>query len=251
MGPAVDGVHMDVREATPDDGSSLRTIAERSLEASYSLSPTTIEGAVDEWYDDEALDELFADDERRVLLAEEDGEPVGFAELLAPPGATEADLLWLHVAPEHRGHGAGEALFEATRAAVEERGIDHLRGRVLADNAEGNAFYERQGFERAGETEVDIDGKPHVENVYVDEVADLEPFADDDGTRLFVDRTDVDRGSKGGFAVVYAGPDRENRYGYLCTGCERLVTAMDTMGRMECGNCGNVRKPTRWDAAYL
>jgi len=26
---------------------------------------------------------------------------------------------------------------------------------------------------------------------------------------------------------------------------------MDAMGRMECGTCGNQRRPTRWDSAYL
>jgi len=107
---------MNVREATPDDGDAIRSIARRSLEASYSLSPNTIEGAIEEWYDDDRLNEKFADDERLFLVAEEEST-VGFAEVLVSPRDDEADLLWLHVVPEHRGQGAGEALFEARVAA--------------------------------------------------------------------------------------------------------------------------------------
>lgn len=240
---------MNIHQATPEDGDAIREVAHRSLEASYSLSPATIEGAVTEWYGADALDELFADDDRLVLLAEEDDELVGFSESVQIDDE-KADLLWLHVAPVHRGHGAGDALFEATREELEDRGVEHLRGRVLADNTQGNDFYERHGFVSAGETEVDIDGTAYVENVYVEEVPDLEPIATD-RQELFVDRADTERGSEGAFAVVYADPDRDTHYAYLCTACESLVTAMDTMGRFECEECHNRRQPTRWDAAYL
>lgn len=241
---------MDVRQATADDGTAIREVARRSLEASYSLSPTTIEGAIEQWYDNDALSTMLEGDEYVVLVAEADGEVVGFAESLVTEANEEADLLWLHVAPEHRGVGAGDALFEATHEALDGRGVDVVRGRVLADNTEGNEFYEEHGFQKAGETEVDIDGSSYVENVYVEELPDLEPIVVD-GRNLFVDHADHDRGSKGPFAVVYSDPDRTDRYSYLCTNCGELVTSMDTMGRMECDNCGNRRKPTRWDAAYL
>jgi len=52
---------------------------------------------------------------------------------------------------------------------------------------------------------------------------------------------------------VTSGGDegRSDRYGYYCGNCDRLANAMDSMGRVECNECGNARKPTRWDAAYL
>lgn len=243
--------HMNVREATTDDGDAIREVARRSLEASYSLSPQAIEGAIEKWYTEDALAEMLADEAYLVLVAEEDSEVIGFAESLGATTEPEADLLWLHVAPEHRGKGAGEALFEATRERLSERGVEHLRGRVLADNAEGNDFYERHGFEKVGEGEVEIDGSPYVENVYVEEVPDLEPIAGPDGEELFVDRADADRGSKAEFATVYTDPNRETKYSYFCTNCDSLVTSMDAMGRLECESCGNHRKPTRWDAAYM
>ncbi|NHN59104.1 MULTISPECIES: DUF5816 domain-containing protein [Halorussus] len=71
-----------------------------------------------------------------------------------------------------------------------------------------------------------------------------------EGRTVYVARDEGDRGSKGPFFVVYGDEARENRYGYLCGNCERVDNAMDPMGRIECNVCGNVRKPTEWDAAH-
>lgn len=71
-----------------------------------------------------------------------------------------------------------------------------------------------------------------------------------DGDTVYVAREEGDRGSKGPFFVVYCSPDRERKYGWFCSSCDSLDTAMDTMGRIECNGCGNVRKPTEWDAAH-
>ena len=67
---------------------------------------------------------------------------------------------------------------------------------------------------------------------------------------VYVDRTETERGSKGPFFAVYATADRERRWGYLCGNCETFDNAMDTMGRIVCNACGNVRKPDEWDAAH-
>ena len=71
-----------------------------------------------------------------------------------------------------------------------------------------------------------------------------------DGETVYVSRDDGERGSKGPFFVVYGSESSEDRYGYLCGNCERIDNAMDPMGRIECNACGNIRKPTEWDAAH-
>jgi hypothetical protein len=78
----------------------------------------------------------------------------------------------------------------------------------------------------------------------------MEPATTAAGATVFVDRTEADRGSKGPFFVVYESADRETAYGFWCDHCGTLDTAMDTMGRIECNGCGNVRKPETWDAAH-
>lgn len=240
---------MEVREASLTDGAALRSVANASLEASYSLSPSTIEGVIGKWYDDAVLAEKLDDDAVLVLVAAEDDEVVGFSEseLVDDHG----DILWLHVDPMHRGAGVGKTLYRRTQTALEDSGASVIRGRVLADNSEGNAFYEHQGMHRTGQSSVDVDGSNYVENVYVDREPSALAVVTEGGRDLYVDSEVSDRGSKAPFRVVYSTPDRDEKYGFFCSNCETLVTSMDSMGRMECTNCGNARKPTRWDAAHM
>lgn len=71
-----------------------------------------------------------------------------------------------------------------------------------------------------------------------------------DGETVYVSREEAKTGSKDPFFVVYSDEDGESRYGYYCEFCERIDNAMDSMGRIECNVCGNIRKPTEWDAAH-
>lgn len=71
-----------------------------------------------------------------------------------------------------------------------------------------------------------------------------------DGQQVYVARNEGDRGSKAPFFVAYLSRDRSRKYGWACGHCESLDTAMDTMGRITCNECGNLRKPTEWDAAH-
>ena len=85
----------------------------------------------------------------RVLIAEWDGEPVGFAlwfrnfsTFLARPGIWLEDLF---VRPEARGRGVGKALLaELARIAV-ERGYGRVEWWVLDWNAPSIAFYQSLG----------------------------------------------------------------------------------------------------------
>lgn len=71
-----------------------------------------------------------------------------------------------------------------------------------------------------------------------------------EGEALYVARDEADRGSKGPFFVAYRDSQRERRWGWVCGHCDGLDAVMDTMGRIECTDCGNLRKPTEWDAAH-
>lgn len=241
---------MNVRQATGGDAESIRAIASASMEASYSLSPETIRGAVESWYDDGAVAEKLDDPDLLLLVAETDDGVVAFSESAVVDA--KGDILWLHVDPMARGGGLGDALFEATYEALDERGVESVRGLVLEDNREGNAFYEDLGFYHVGDRHVNIDGTDYLENVYAERApSELETVQGPEGRTLYVDHDDSDRGSKGPMYVVYLEEGRERRYGYSCGNCGTLVVSMDSMGKMECDECGNVRKPTRWDATYM
>jgi ribosomal protein S18 acetylase RimI-like enzyme len=257
----------DVRAATAGDSEAIREVARRSLQASYSMSPDTIDSAVEQWYADDAMEPLLDDDRRLFLVADHEGDVAGFADAVAPEGSDAGDLLWLHVNPDYRGEGIARTLLDETRDALEHRGVEELRGMVLSDNSEGNSFYQHHGFRKVDEREIDIDGRCHVENIYregevsgVDESA-AAPWSDvgddvieattDDGETVYADPTETDSGSKAPFLAVYADEGHERLWGYYCANCESLATAMDSMGRIECSDCWNARKPSRWDASYM
>lgn len=71
-----------------------------------------------------------------------------------------------------------------------------------------------------------------------------------EGATVYVAEDEGERGAKGAFFVVYRTRSRERRYGWLCANCDSLDNAMDTMGRIKCNVCGNLRKPSEWDAAH-
>jgi len=256
---------MNIRDATTDDRGAIREIAQRSMEASYSLSPRAIESAIKQWYDEETLGEALGDEDVAFVVCEDEGEIVGYAEGVfeRDTDTADGDVLWVHVDPAARGGNVGTDLFERIREDLYELGAERLRGLVLEDNREGSDFYERFDFEKAEERTAVIDGEPHVEFVYTEAGAEAEPepldedvsvpetIETDDGEEVFLDTEDTDMGSKGSFVVVYSDRAFAERYGYYCGNCGTLDTAMDAMGRVQCNDCGNLRKPTRWDAAYL
>jgi hypothetical protein len=71
-----------------------------------------------------------------------------------------------------------------------------------------------------------------------------------DGRTLHVDREDGDTGTKGPFYVAYVDAERERRWGYFCGHCETFNNAMDSMGRIRCNDCSNLRKAEEWDAVH-
>ena len=77
-----------------------------------------------------------------------------------------------------------------------------------------------------------------------------EEIATDDGT-VYVAYNEREIGGMEPFYVAYTDPDRTERYGYVCGSCGSLAVSMDAMGRIECADCANSRKPSQWDAAYL
>lgn len=167
---------MEIRPAVASDREAVQNVAERSLKASYSLGPATIEDAAEEWYGADAFAEKL-DDEHVILLVAETDEVVGFSESFRVAGRGQGDLLWLHVDPDERGQGIGSALYDRTRERLLEAGVQYLRSRVLADNRSGATFYEDRGFERIGQDRLDIDGDQFEEYIY------LLPDVGSDGTR--------------------------------------------------------------------
>ncbi|SEQ42092.1 Ribosomal protein S18 acetylase RimI [Natrinema salaciae] len=250
---------MEIREATDSDADAIRSIAHDSLNSSYTsfLDEETIDEAIEQWYGESFADEL-ADDRTRFLVVERDGEIAGFSQSeLVGQQANTGRLLWLHVDPDHRGDATGVRLLVRTREALLQAGADAIQCFVLADNEGGNEFYRAHGFEQAGQRDVEIGDETFTENIYVE--SDLEDDGEwgaideltVDGETIYVSYGEAARGTRAPFYTAYRSEDRRDRYAWFCGNCDSIDNAMDAMGRIECNNCGNRRKATRWDASYL
>ena len=247
---------MELRSLAPGDGPPVRRIAGRSMESAFeSMIPApVIHKAIEEWYGTEEFDSYLSDDDMDFVVAEKDGEVVGFTQSHVVEALGKGRILWVHVDPDHRSEGIGSELVGATIDRLHERGIDSVTALVLAEHEEGRAFYEANGFSLLSNRTVRIAGEEFREHVMLENRSPEQPpklHVDTNGEEFYVDVAESDRGSHAPFAPVYRDPDRNHRYGWFCTACESVETAMDPMGRIRCASCDNTRRPTRWDAAYL
>ena len=101
----------------------------------------------------ELYEEWLSEPDAFVLLAEVDGEPVGYAlvHLRGPEETWETGerigvLETLTVQPDERGRGIGSALFECISAELRRLGVTELQVAVISKNAEALRFYERHGL---------------------------------------------------------------------------------------------------------
>lgn len=278
-----------VRPAEADDAERIRDVVNSSMTADYALSPEEIETIVETEFSADAQADRFGSDDTVALVAEIDGEgddgPVLAGVVEATTEGDEGTVRWLHVDPERRGRGVGSTLFERARSELEEGGADDVRASTLAANTSSGAFFERFDFEKIDERETDIGGEEIVEYVFGEraEPADDDETGDAEGIQStgggldeeveadegdgdageFPDTVTADgeevyvgdepfRGTEGQFVQTYVDPDRTERFGYYCLNCESTNVQMDSMERVECGNCGNTRKPDdEYDGSYL
>lgn len=252
---------MEIREASAGDIDGIRDVARASLTASYGhvMDEEIIDSAIAKWYSEAAIAEDVDAADAVFLVAVADGDVVGFAQgYVLENRETIAEIDWLHVVPDFRNQGIGTDLLEHLEQALLEHGVERLEGLVLAENEPGVGFYADRGFAKAGERAVNVGGKAFTEQVYIKfstEVESAQVVTESrpgpEGEVLYVAYDESFRASKEPFYAVYADHDRTERWGWFCGACESFNTAVDTMDRIECNECGNRRKAARWDAAYL
>jgi GNAT superfamily N-acetyltransferase len=154
-----------VRWARAGDALAVSTVHVRSWKVAY-------RGLVDQGYLDrldaaqrlEAWRQGLAESrwpDRGTLVAERDGEVVGFAHL-STGSAGASEIHAMYVVPEAWGTGAGRALMDAAINQLEAAGCTEVILWVLATNERARRFYEKAGWHAdGGEAPHDIDGVEH------------------------------------------------------------------------------------------
>ena len=125
---------MEFRPATADDLEAIRSNARDSWETDYPdiVSREIIEEGFEEWYDPDDLARELREGDATILLAVEDGDPVGFAHGVVSEGV--GNVLRLYDRPAARGRGVGSELLERTAERLAAEGADHLRAMVFENN---------------------------------------------------------------------------------------------------------------------
>ena len=156
---------MEIRPATPDDNDRIREVALATWKDTYDeLEAETIEETIETWYGDEDLEDAMDRPGTAFLVAEVDGEVVGFTHGVVQE--TEGDVVRMYVHPDHQEAGIGTALHERLREDMEDFNMKRMRAIDLESNDDAREFYEGLGFERTDEGEVEIGGEQRAEAVY-------------------------------------------------------------------------------------
>src|SRR5829696_6955861 len=141
-----------VRPATAADAPAMGRLVVRAWQAAYRgqmpddyLGGLRAEDRAAYW------DGALRREDRRgvILVAERDGEVVGFAAAGPSPDPQGAGELYaINIDPDHWGGGAGRALLGAAQAELDRMGFAESVLWVLPGNARARRFYERSGWPR-------------------------------------------------------------------------------------------------------
>ncbi|WP_088006136.1 GNAT family N-acetyltransferase [Indiicoccus explosivorum] len=147
-----------IRPGTEQDIEAIQAIARASWRNTYTdIYPVRIQQAfLDKSYSDAMLQKRI---ERTILLmAEHEGEPVGFANFTKADEDGDAELIALHIRPEYLRSGYGSQLMQYGIRML--AGGRQLSVYVDADNGKARRFYEANGFTFVQEFEEVFEGLP-------------------------------------------------------------------------------------------
>lgn len=131
-----------------------------------------IDAFIAEHLSEARFDEYLADADRVLLVAENDGEAVGYTMLVfGEPGDPDVsravsarptvELSKVYVVPGLHGSGASATLMSATIEAARSRGVASVWLGVNQQNLRANRFYEKAGFVQVGEKTFRVGSELH------------------------------------------------------------------------------------------
>ena len=162
---------MILRKAQPGDASALGHIQVTSWRSAFRniASDKYLDHHVSEENQVNGWKEILADPEQVVIVAEMDNQVVGYAWAHAendPAIEWDAEIISMHILPEHKRQGLGKKLFRAVALQLGEQGCASVYLWVLEDNHPARKFYEALGGELTGEHQIRLGDREFTEVAY-------------------------------------------------------------------------------------
>jgi L-amino acid N-acyltransferase YncA len=151
---------IDLRPGVVDDAPAIARINVEAWLAAYQgivsdsfLAAISVSAREHAW-----RERILGDPERPVLVAERDGELIGYCGMSAPSRDADAaigvaEITAIYVSPRVWRSGAGRALMDAALSLLRAHGWQSATLWVFQANAQARAFYEAFGFTVDGTTQ--------------------------------------------------------------------------------------------------
>ena len=135
-----------IRHAEPGDIDAIRRVARESWAGVYAgiIPPNVQSELLDAWYSAESLTQAIEAEMSVFLVAEVQGEVVGFAQV-AHASSTLVSLTRIYLLPGEQHKGFGTRLIEAATTELAD-GVEWIEVDVEQENVRARRFYERLGF---------------------------------------------------------------------------------------------------------
>jgi len=144
----IDDEELEIREMTIDDMAAVFHLGEKLFTSDFSPSMYRT-------WDEYEITTLFNSDSDLCLVAELNGEIVGFALGTTVEKQNSAwkygYLVWIGVRPGLQKCGAGNQLFNEIKHRMKEQGVRMIVIDTDADNEAGIKFFKKQGFNNVRE----------------------------------------------------------------------------------------------------
>lgn len=147
-----------IRTGTSQDITSVQEIAHISWNDTYEgIIPSKVQkNFLDKSYSTAMMEMRLK--KTILLLAEHEGEPVGFANFTKLDADGDAELIAIYLKPEHQGIGYGKKLLNSGLSYLLDG--SNLFVYVECENKKGRSFYEANGFVLVEEFEELFEGHP-------------------------------------------------------------------------------------------
>ena len=152
-------MELQIITATTADSAIIRSLATRIWEPTYVpiLGTTQVDYMLRLLYSDESLSRQMREQCQEFWLCSNGTETIGFSSF-SKTGSNAYKLHKLYVLPDSQGTGAGRFVLNHIVTVLKQRGAGELTLNVNRYNERAIRFYERFGFTRAYEEDIDIGG---------------------------------------------------------------------------------------------